>query len=39
MAKRYWENQHNVQNEAPIIEILAEGEIEVVEIVKEIYVI
>lgn len=37
MAKRYCENLPNKQNEAPIIEILADGEIEVLEIVKEIH--
>lgn len=37
MVKRYWENLPNMQNEAPIIEILADGEIEVLEIVKEIH--
>lgn len=37
MAKRYWENLPNMQNEAPIIEILADGDIEVLEIVKQIH--
>lgn len=37
MVKRYWENLPNMQNEALIIEILADGEIEVLEIVKEIH--
>lgn len=37
MVKRYWGNLPNMQNEAPIIEILADGEIEVLEIVKEIH--
>lgn len=35
-AERYWENLPNQQNEKPIKEILVEGDIEVVEIVKEI---
>lgn len=36
LARRYWENRPNAQNQPPIIEYLADGEIEVLEIVKEI---
>lgn len=36
LAERYWLNQPNLENEQPIIEILVDGDIEVVEIVKEI---
>lgn len=36
LAELYWENRPNVKGEKPIIEILAAGDIEVVEIVKEI---
>ena len=36
LAERYWENLPNQQNEKPIKEILVDGDIGVVEIVKEI---
>lgn len=35
LAKRYWENQPEPGQEPPVIEILVDGDIEVVEIVKE----
>lgn len=37
LARRYWENQSNITNETPIKEILIDGDIEVVEIVKQIH--
>lgn len=37
MAEKYWENRENPIDEPPINEILVGGDIEVVEIVKEIY--
>lgn len=36
LAERYWKNLPNLQGEPPIREILADGDIEVAEIVKEI---
>lgn len=36
MAERYWRNGENEDGERPIIEILADGDIEIVDIVKEI---
>lgn len=36
LAERYWENKPNLHNLAPITEILADGDIEVAQIVKEI---
>ena len=35
LARRYWENRPNAQNQPPIIEYLADGETEALEIVKE----
>ncbi len=34
LAEHYWENRPNKENEPPIVEILADGDIEVVEIVE-----
>ena len=36
LAERYWKNQPNQKNESPIMEILVDGDIEVVAIVKEV---
>lgn len=36
LAKRYWENLPNLKSEPPINEILVDGDIEVIEIIKEI---
>lgn len=36
LAKRYWENLPNAQNESPIKEILVNGDIEVVEIIRDV---
>lgn len=36
LAQRYWDNAPNLQGEPPIREILADGSIEVVELVREI---
>lgn len=36
LARRYWENRPNPQNQPPVVEYLADGETEVLEIVKEI---
>ena len=36
MAELYWQNGANEDGQEPIVEILADGDIEVVEIVKEI---
>lgn len=36
VARRYWENRPNPQNQPPVVEYLADGENEVLEIVKEI---
>lgn len=35
LAKRYWENEMNLKNEKPIYETLVNGNIEVIEIIKE----
>lgn len=35
-AQRYWENKENPQGERGIVEMLVDGDIEVVEIVKEV---
>lgn len=35
LAKQYWENLPNIKNEPPIKEILIDGDIEVIEIIKE----
>lgn len=36
LAERYWKNKPNQKSESPIMEILVDGDIEVVEIVKEV---
>lgn len=36
LAEHYWENRPNANNETPIVEILVNGDIEVIEIVEEI---
>ena len=36
MAEQYWQNGANEDGQEPIVEILADGDIEVVEIIKEI---
>lgn len=36
LAERYWKNLPNQKNESPIMEILVDGDIEVLEIVKEV---
>ncbi len=35
LARRYWENRPNPQNQPPVVEYLADGETEALEIVKE----
>lgn len=37
LARRYWEKQPNIAKEPPIKEILVDGDIEVVQIVKQIH--
>ena len=36
LAERYWKNLPNLNGETPIVEILVDGDIEVIEIVEEI---
>jgi len=36
LAQLYWENEQNVSEEPPVKEILVDGQITVLEIVKEI---
>lgn len=35
MAEKYWENNDNLNGERPIVEMLVDGDIEVIEILKE----
>lgn len=35
VARRYWENRPKPQNQPPVVEYLADGETEALEIVKE----
>ncbi len=36
LSEHYWENLPNINGDEPIIEILVDGHIEVIEIIKEI---
>ena len=35
MAEKYWENKENTDGEEPIVEMLVDGDIEVIEILRD----